>query len=68
MSNVISHASSSLLKPHFASLKIHPFDEIDWEFRDVRIEGANGEVIFEQPEVEIPSYFSETATRIVASK
>jgi hypothetical protein len=66
MSTTLSQASSSSkssqketldIRPHFSSLNVHPFDEIDWEFRDIRMENANGEVIFKQAGVEVPAYF-----------
>ncbi|MDA0347031.1 MAG: vitamin B12-dependent ribonucleotide reductase [Verrucomicrobia bacterium] len=56
------------LQRHFTTADVHPFTEVDWETRDIRLEGADGTVIFEQQGVEVPSYFSETATRIVTSK
>ena len=42
-----------------------PFDEIEWELRDAVIpgEGGNG---FEQNDVEVPKFWSQTATNIVA--
>jgi len=52
----------------FSQADIHPYDEIEWEKRDIVMTGHQGEVIFEQLGVEVPKYFSETATRIVASK
>ncbi len=46
----------------------HPYDEITWEKRDARISKASGAVVFEQLGVEVPSFWSQTATDIVASK
>ncbi len=46
----------------------HPYDEIAWEKRDARITNEKGKVIFEQKEVEVPAYFSQTATNIVVQK
>jgi ribonucleoside-diphosphate reductase alpha chain len=45
----------------------HPYDEIEWELRDSVIpgEGAN---VFEQTGVEVPKFWSQTATNVVASK
>ena len=63
-----SSANHLVVEPHFSSLTAHPFDEVEWEMRDVRMERADGKVIFEQKGVEVPAYFSETATRIVANK
>jgi len=47
---------------------VHPYDEITWERRDARITKANGTVVFEQLNVEVPSFWTQTATDIVASK
>lgn len=52
----------------FTTPGIHPFDEIEWERRDARIIGARGEVVFEQKDVEVPKFWSQNATNIVASK
>jgi ribonucleoside-diphosphate reductase alpha chain len=52
----------------FSREQVHPFDELSWERRDARITNQQGEVIFEQKGVEVPSDWSLTATNIVASK
>ncbi len=46
----------------------HPYDEIEWDLRTASIKGANGEVIFEQSDIETPKSWSQTATNIVAQK
>ncbi len=46
----------------------HPYEEISWEKRDARITRMNGQVVFEQVGVEMPSFWTQTATDIVASK
>jgi len=46
---------------------VHPYDEIEWELRDAAIPGENGNV-FEQKGVEVPKFWSMTATNVVASK
>lgn len=46
----------------------HPYDEITWERRDARIAKPNGTVVFEQKNVEMPSFWSQTAIDIVVSK
>ena len=45
-----------------------PYDLIEWEVRTASIANEKSEVIFEQPEVEMPRDWSQTATNIVASK
>lgn len=48
--------------------EIHPYDSIVWEKRTARITKGNGDVVFEQHDVEVPSFWTQTATDIVASK
>lgn len=47
---------------------VHPYDEITWEHRDARITKSDGTVVFEQLNIEVPAFWSQTATDIVASK
>src|SRR6266566_1188503 len=46
---------------------VHPYDEVEWELRDSAIPGESGNV-FEQKGVEVPKFWSQTATNVVASK
>ncbi|MFI5253701.1 MAG: vitamin B12-dependent ribonucleotide reductase [Bacteroidota bacterium] len=55
-------------KRYFTKPGVHPFDEIEWELRTAVINNEKGEVIFEHKGVEVPSFWSMTATNIVASK
>jgi len=52
----------------FSTPNVHPFDEIEWETRHARITGDNGEVIFEQKDIEVPLSWSQLATKVVVSK
>ena len=52
----------------FTSDGVDPFDEIKWESRTALIGNEQGEVVFEQRDVEIPSFWSQQATNIVVSK
>ena len=47
---------------------IHPFEKIEWERRVARLTDVSGKVIFEQADVEVPTFWSQTATNIVAQK
>ncbi len=47
---------------------VSPYDEIEWETRTARIDGADGKAVFEQPGFEVPKAWSATATNIVADK
>jgi ribonucleoside-diphosphate reductase alpha chain len=62
-------AQSGLEFPRFFSREgSDPFDEIEWESRVALIGSEQGEVVFEQRDVEIPSFWSQQATNIVVSK
>ncbi len=52
----------------FTKPGVSPYDEIEWERRTAQITDAQGQVIFEQKDVEVPKDWSMTATNIVASK
>src|SRR3981081_4273424 len=55
------------LERYFPHEGVHPYDEIEWELRDAIIPGEGGNV-FEQRGVEVPKFWSATATNVVASK
>ncbi len=55
------------LARYFTHEGVHPYDEIEWELRDAVIPGEGGNV-FEQKGVEVPKFWSATATNVVASK
>ena len=46
----------------------HPFDRVGWKRRSARITASDGSVVFEQADIEVPDFWSETATNIVAQK
>ncbi|MCI0348894.1 MAG: vitamin B12-dependent ribonucleotide reductase [Acidobacteriales bacterium] len=52
----------------FTKTGVSPYDEVQWEKRTAQITDAQGKVIFEQKDVEVPKDWSMTATNIVASK
>src|SRR5580704_4160269 len=52
----------------FTKPGVSPYDEVEWEHRLAQITDAQGTVIFEQKDVEVPKDWSMTATNIVASK
>jgi ribonucleoside-diphosphate reductase alpha chain len=47
---------------------VDPFDEVDWELRDAVITNEQGEMAFEQRNVEVPKSWSQLATNVVAQK
>ena len=62
-------AITGLAFPRFFSTEgVDPFDEIEWELRAALIGNEKGELVFEQRDVEIPSFWSQQATNIVVSK
>src|SRR5213596_4356735 len=70
----IAEASVQRAEPHglrfsrrFTREGVHPYEEIEWERRDSAIPGESGNV-FEQKGVEVPKFWSQTATNVVASK
>jgi ribonucleoside-diphosphate reductase alpha chain len=52
----------------FTKAGVSPYDEVEWDLRLAQINDAQGNVIFEQKDVEVPKDWSMTATNIVASK
>ncbi|MDP6126461.1 MAG: vitamin B12-dependent ribonucleotide reductase, partial [Candidatus Latescibacteria bacterium] len=47
---------------------IDPFDEVEWDIRSAGITNENGEMVFEQDSVEVPTFWTQLATNVVASK
>jgi ribonucleoside-diphosphate reductase alpha chain len=52
---------------YFTKAGAEPFDAVEWETRTALIPGKDGPS-FEQPDVEFPKFWSQTATNIVAQK
>lgn len=52
----------------FAAETLHPYDEIEWSKRTAQISDDTGTVIFQQDRIEVPTTFSDLATKIIASK
>jgi ribonucleoside-diphosphate reductase alpha chain len=52
----------------FSTLGVHPFEQLEWERRSVKIVGDNGQAIFEQDNIEVPVSWSQLAIKVVASK
>ena len=61
-------ADGLTLERHFTRVGADPFDEVEWETRSAVISNERGEVVFEQRDVEVPKFWSQTATNVVASK
>src|ERR1039457_6512314 len=52
----------------FTKPGVSPYSEVEWDLRLAQITDSQGNVIFEQKDVEVPKDWSMTATNIVASK
>jgi ribonucleoside-diphosphate reductase alpha chain len=52
----------------FSTPGVHPFDQLEWERRSAKITGDNGQIIFEQDNIEVPTCWSQLAVKVVASK
>ncbi|HVT29005.1 MAG TPA: hypothetical protein VHE81_13400, partial [Lacipirellulaceae bacterium] len=73
-----SKGTSSAAKQFHGRLKIDAlfcptdvedlFRTVDWEVRSAQIKGENGELIFEQTNCEVPSFWSQLATNVICSK
>jgi len=69
--NVAAHKKTApglSFRRFFTKPGVSPYDEVEWDFRLAQITDAQGNVIFEQKDVEVPKDWSVTATNIVASK
>ena len=61
-------ATGLTVERYFTKPGADPFDEVDWELRHAIIGNEKGAVVFEQKDVEVPKFWSQTATNVVASK
>ena len=69
-SNRVSVTQSGLsMERLFTTAGIHPYDEVEWEKRDVvQNNWKTGEIVFEQRGVEYPTFWSANASTIVTTK
>ncbi len=65
---VTKKAPGLTFRRFFTKPGVSPYDELEWERRTAQITDAQGNIIFEQRDVEVPKDWSMTATNIVASK
>src|SRR5438093_8096131 len=61
-------AEGLTVERYFTRPGVDPFDEVEWEIRSAVISNEKGEIVFEQKDVELPRFWSQTATNVVASK
>ena len=67
MSTTSTYSQKIKIERRHTTPGVHPFDEIEWEFRDAVI-GDPENPAFEQRQVEFPVTWSQNATNIVAQK
>lgn len=68
---VVAKQKALTVQRRFTTAGVDPLSEkagIFWEKRNAGISDANGKVIFEQKDVEVPTTWSQTATNIVVNK
>ena len=53
---------------YFTNPGSDPYSEVTWEYRSATITNEHGELVFEQNQVEVPIFWSQTATNVVVSK
>jgi ribonucleoside-diphosphate reductase alpha chain len=53
---------------HFTRAGEDPFASVEWELRSAKITNEQGEIVFEQTDVEVPKGWSQLATNVVVSK
>ena len=64
-----SHRKGLVIERVFSTAGVHPYDEINWERRDVvQTNWKTGETVFEQRGVEYPDFWSVNASTIVTTK
>ncbi len=61
-------AKGLTIKRYWSKPGVHPFDTVTWEKRTALVSDAKGGVVFEQRDVEVPSFWTQQATNIMASK
>jgi len=64
--NKTHHGRGLVWESHF--VQGDPYQAVRWEKRTAKIAKSDGTIVFEQKNVEVPDFWSQTATDIVASK
>ncbi|RKY22939.1 MAG: vitamin B12-dependent ribonucleotide reductase [Planctomycetota bacterium] len=65
---VASEQKGLKVEQFFSTAGVHPFDQLEWERRSAKITSDSGQAIFEQNDIEVPTSWSQLATKVVASK
>ncbi|MBW8040274.1 MAG: vitamin B12-dependent ribonucleotide reductase [Planctomycetes bacterium] len=56
------------IESFFSTPGVHPFEQLEWETRSVKINDDSGQAIFEQDNIEVPVSWSQLAIKVVGSK
>ncbi len=56
------------IKRYFTTPGVDPYALIEWERRSAAITDEAGKAFFEQTDLEVPAFWSQTATQVVSSK
>src|SRR4030042_6251643 len=64
----VSESKGLKIEHFFSTPGVHPYDQLEWEIRSAKIADDNGQTIFEQDNIEVPTCWSQLATKVVASK
>lgn len=56
------------IKRVLTRIGVHPYDTVEWKRVTAEIKNAEGKVIFQQKDVEVPAFYSTTAVNVIASK
>jgi ribonucleoside-diphosphate reductase alpha chain len=67
-SSVATNTPGLTFARRYTQVGVHPFDTCEWEQRDAVIADERGRAVFEQHGVEVPKFWSQTATNVVVSK
>lgn len=57
-----------VMNRHFTRAEVHPFDELEYQYRTSKITEPDGTIVFEMKDIEVPASWSQLATDIVVSK
>jgi ribonucleoside-diphosphate reductase alpha chain len=64
-----SRGRSGMKVPRVFSVEgSNPFEQVEWEKRTAEIKDERGRAIFQQTDCEVPQFWSQLATNVVASK
>ena len=67
-STPVELGAQTRIQRHFTEVGKHPYELVEWEQRSATITDESGSSFFEQNDVEVPAFWSQTATNVVVSK